>query len=389
MRAIAPVLLIACMCGQSGARAADSGRTIVSIDDPRHDDFGPGSYLYPTGRPYRAGQFDLRRFELGVDGDFASMTITLDTPLRRPFEPRITEARTVDLNNGVYIQNIDIYIDSVPGRGNGFTDAVPGRNLRFDEDGAWDVAVVLTPRPYEVRAALEGWRPSAQVYVPTGVRSRGTEITARVPLGVLGGRPEPSWGYTVVVSGATWEQSLDFQRRISGAHTPNAYTMRVTTVAEPEAFGGGELTFFHPYVIDILTPPGRHQKVILGRHDASTERLASIPMVYPDPEAHARAVAARPARHRAAEAVVSEPPPAAPGTIESVVRDVLEGTVVLDRPQGELATLRLGAVIDTDGDTVGKLLVTAVHSSFVLATIVDGADAIRPGAVVRFRPQPE
>jgi carbohydrate-binding DOMON domain-containing protein len=367
---------------QAVAPPVRAGDAIVVLEDPRGDDDGPGGYVYPSGREYVRGAFDLRRFELSVDGDDAVVQVTFDVATPRPMEPRVSGARPVELDNGLHVQNVDVYIDTDPLAEAGVTQAVPGRRVTLDADGAWEVAVVLTPQPFAVRSALDGAMGGAErrVIVPAGVTASGATVTARVPLVDLGGTPQASWGYAVFVTGAVWEQSVALQDRVFGSYQPNAYTMPVMAVAQTQAFGGGVLSRHHPAVVDLIAPAGRDQHAILSGYDPVAERYAAVPMVYPNPAARARAKAAV----RAVRVVDARDDNAAEAPVVFRIADVQGDRLVLDAPEGALREGRLGVVMDAQGRTLGRVVVSAVFAKFAVAVVLDGQDQVKIGGRVRF-----
>lgn len=373
------VLALAILAGAAPAPAAPPHAIqAITLTDPAHDDHGPGHYVHPSGRPYTRGLFDLRRFEATVVDDTLELRVTLAAPIRKPIEPRVSGARTLDLDNGIYVQHIDIYLDTTPGHDIGFTQGIPGRRVSFAPENAWDHAIILTPEPYKIRALLEDWGPpGTQVSVPADVRHEGPTAIARIPLDRLGGPPEPHWGYAITVSGAAWQGTFAVVDRIADRHQLDAYTLPVHTVAENEAFGGGEIGGSHTQVIDIFTPPGHSQRQALtGR--------AVIPMTYPDPAA-ARAAGVPVPGFGAAPAPAPEPsepsePSAAPA---ATIKDMLDTTLVITGAPAT-APYRLGEVYAADGTRAGKVVVTALHPEFITATIVEGQETIRKGMTVRF-----
>lgn len=353
----------------------------VVLEDPRHDDDGGGSLVYPSGSEYPAGCFDLRRLEVEVGGEEVVFRVTLGAAITRPSMVRRTHATELHLDNGIYVQNVDIYIDQVPGAGH--TRGIPGRNVRFSRDEAWDAAVVLTPQPHPTRALLERSLPeeAPHVHVATGVRSEGRTVIARVPLAALGGRPDPAWGYSVVVSGAAWEETFAAVERLTGAFRENAFTLPIYAIPEERALGGGTLDPHQPRVIDISTPAGVDQHARLSDFDSRSERLAVIPMTYPDPEATLRLRTRLEAAAPRAEATLGREPPS---PLELVVLDVDGESLVLSLAGREVSAWRQGTVIDAEGREVARIVVTAVYPKFVTATAVEGRAQIRPGDRVRF-----
>ncbi len=375
LRASASVLS-AVLVAASPAPAADLGGPIA-LEDPADDDRGPGDYVYPSGSRFQRGAFDLRRFEVIVRGDHSELRVTVGQPARKPIEARISDARAIELKNGIYVQNIDVYIDMTPGMGQ--VEGLPGRRVGFHPTQGWEMAVVLTPMPYGVRAVMGDWGlPGSQVFVPADVYHEGPTFVARVPHARLGGPPQASWGWAVAVGGATWEKSFAVLDRVTDRHALDAYTLPVHTVAQDDAFGGGLIGGNHPQVVDILTPAGLDQYRLLASHDPKTQRLATVPMVYPDPAAATAAGHAVKLPDLAPDAAPAE---AAPPTAR--IRDVLETTVVIVDPPEGVAPYRLVEVLDDEGAPVGKLVINAIRSEFVTATVVEGLGAIRPGMAVR------
>jgi hypothetical protein len=341
----------------------------VVLTDPRYDDKGPGTYTYPSGAQFVRGTFDLREVELRVDRDELVLTITFDAPIVKPVEVRRGDSSFIALENNLYLQNADVYVDTAPG---GFTESVPGRNVRFAAAEGWEHAIVFSPMPAEVRSALAGWKPASRVFVPDDLVSRGSRVIARVPLHIFGGAPSSSWGYQVLITGASWETSFDAVPRVLGEYRTNAYTMRVVTIAENAAFGGGDLSIYHPAVIDALAPPERSQSRFLGGFDVPGKQLATVPMIYPDPSARPRV---------ALEVATSS---VASSSSSARIRSIEGEMVVLEKPGMPVPRFTFGTITSEDGELIGRVVVTAEYPDFLLAQVVQGAGRFEAGAVVRF-----
>ena len=369
----------------SGTARAEPN-VVVRLDDPAGDDHGPGRYEYPSDTfLFPRGTFDLRGLEVAIDGDEVVFKVTLGHKIQRPPVVKRTNAVEIPLDNGIYVQNVDILLDTDPGPGIGFTQAVPGRNVEIDKQNAWDVAVVLTPQPFPTRSALEEWAPVRKVIFARQLVTIGNTVTARVGLVDLGGLPSPHWGYQVLVTGAIWEATFDVINRYVLDQQVNAFTMRVQTVAEDRAFGGGELHLVHPFVIDMLAPEGRRQEAILAGFDGDRKRLAVIPLVYPDPQAHAKE------KKRRMPAIAPSNlnlKPTTSSAVELIVRDVKGELVILERKNEAPKAFEIGVVVAADGREIGKVVVTSVYPEFVAATAVAGASSVEPGLRVRFEPRP-
>lgn len=395
------------LLGAAPAAASEALR----LDDPRYDDHGPGSYIYPTGPWYRRGMYDLRAFEVVPGESEVTFRIWLDFPVEKPEGLFINTGQLLQLNNEIYFQNIDIFVDHTPGVGH--TDGIPGRNVRFRPQEAWDFALVITPQPDLVRQILRGWPPARQILVADSVRSRGTEIWVSVPYATIGGRPDKDSGYQVVVSGALERNNFEVFERVTDAFQVDALTIPVFGVAETQAFGGGDLSRWQPRSIDILTPSGITQKEILSYYDHDTRDFAILPMVYPSGRKPVATVApiftsttaAASSTPRPNEATLAAPSvsvestvgtegsggagPADDGFTYTTVREVHEQMAILEARPGLVDAYRIGTVVGPQGEELGRVVVTAVYPDFIQATIVQGQDRVARGARVRFDPKKE
>lgn len=363
----------------------------VSFQDPRYDDRGTGEYVYPIGEWYERGQFDLRQLRVERDGDDVVFTVRMDQPFVKPSRIQLTEHRALNFESEIYLQNIDIYIDTSPALGE--TQGVPGRNVQFRPQEAWDRLIILTPQPYLVRQSIRNWKPNAQWAAPDTVRSRGQEVWVRVPASWLGGLPEESWGYQVVVTGALLEPNFEVFDRVTNARLMNALTIPVFGVAEVQAFGGGELDNRQPRAVDILDPPRRSQfNILRGWTD---ESFATIPMVrrsVPTPASAQRARTASGEPLPPLPKAIAPPPMPPPGTAEppppsaqisTKVLDVRGDLAILAPVDGPLSEFRIGEIVK-DGEVIGRVVITGIFPKFVQATVVEGQKDIRVGHRIRF-----
>lgn len=345
----------------------------LSFEDPKGDDHGPGTYVYPSSSEVRGGDFDLRRVKLGFDGEDLVVEVSFGASIRRPQMVRKTHAAEIALDNEIYLQNVDLYFDTEPGAG--LTDALPGRRVRFAPEDAWDLAVVITPRPARVRAALEEvlGKDARRVLVATAVRARGPTVIARVPAPELA---SASFGLSVLVTGAVWDESFEAVDRLAGQRRPSAFALPVLAISEDEAFGGGELGGVQPHVIDLLDPPGRDQRAILGAYDDAADLFAAVPTIR---------VGATPAPAPAPAAPAPQTPAErGPEPLILTVAEVARATIVIPDPNAALAPWQIGEVLSPDGEVVGRIVITAIHPGFGLATGIEGA--VEAGARVRFTP---
>jgi alpha-amylase/alpha-mannosidase (GH57 family) len=228
---------------------------VLEITDPESDDYGPGSYTYPTDAVFQPGCFDATFFSVGYDDADIVFRLTLRGPLDNVWNSP----------NGVSVQTVDVYIDQ-DGAGNGERLLLPGRNAALTADYAWDYAVWV-----------EGWTPG--VYVPGDeapvqvdaemvvVADPGqSKITIKVPRSVLGGDPE-SWAYAAVVLGQ------------EGYPSSGVWRVRDVNVrAEQWRFGGGPDDANHTRILDMLWPAGTaptHEEM-LGTYVASQQAAGDL-----------------------------------------------------------------------------------------------------------------
>jgi carbohydrate-binding DOMON domain-containing protein len=222
------------MSGPAQITVPDLGLTtpVLEIADPEGDDYGPGSYVYPSDGVFKPGVFDATSFRVGYDGTDVAFRLTLRGPLENVW----------DSPNGVSVQTLDIYIDK-DGPGNGQRLLLPGRNAALVAGHAWDYAIWV-----------EGWTPGVFVPGDEGPVQVGgaqvvvipdagqSKITVKVPQSVLGDDPE-NWAYATVV--------------LSQDGYPSAGVWRVRDVnpdAQQWRLGGGPEDENHTRIIDLLWP---------------------------------------------------------------------------------------------------------------------------------------
>jgi len=381
------------------ASSAAKESTKIEIPDPSHDDHGPGSYEYPTDLWYRRGAFDLRSVSIEPAEDKIVFRILLDLPIEPPEQMLARNDRVVVFDNAIYLQNIDIFVDHTPGTGE--VEGIPGRNVRFRRSEAWDFALVIAPQPDLVRQLLRGWPPSKKIVVADNVRSRGREVWVEVDARRVGAMPKDDWGVQVVVSGSLFDNNFQVFQRVTDVFQVDALTMPVFSVAETQAFGGGDLSRWQPRAIDILTPAGVTQAEVLSHYDDATRDFAVVPMVYPGGRPPVATTTSSATAPRAAPFRPSSPPTGradveATTTVDAddpftytTVREVHDDMAILEaRPSG-IDPYGIGTVLGASGEEIGRVVVTAVYPEFIQATVVQGRERVARGARVRFDPKKE
>jgi carbohydrate-binding DOMON domain-containing protein len=255
------------------AAPASAGTRLLT--DPTGDDFGPGTYRYPTHADYRRGTFDLRAVAIKTKGSKVEFSVTISAPVADPWDSRSWGG------HGFSLQMIQIYIDTDNVANSGFTETLPGINATFAPMDAWDRVVMVSPQPNQRIAqevAAKAPKMKGAVVLPTKVTVRGKTITVVVKKSALGGAPKATWGIQAVMqSNEGYPDRRDLLSR------------KVNEFPGQHRFGGGNDWECDPHVLDILVAPARGtdeeiaaQKSALAYEcgpDGQTVRGAVLPMV--------------------------------------------------------------------------------------------------------------
>jgi len=306
----ATVLLAAIVCG--AASSAVAAAPLFTLTDPKGDDHGDGSLLYPLRDDLAPGDLDLvsltARPEKGGTLFEAAFARTVRVPGRQPTDAGGTPLDRV-ARFGFYTMNVDLYIDTDRVAGLGRVGMLPGRRAEIDSATAWERMICVTPRPHEAREALRKMRlQSAKdslertaprvdredveraaraieaeidstVFFPTRVRVVGRTLRFFVPGEFLGGPARDTWAYVTAVSGA----DVDLRIRLGTdlvASKDFAEGLMIVPVApgrSRERFGGGrENDDAEPWLVDILIAGDLRQEDVLKDYDRRTHRLARL-----------------------------------------------------------------------------------------------------------------
>jgi carbohydrate-binding DOMON domain-containing protein len=217
----------------AGAAHADG----VKFMDPAGDDKGPGNYIYPTDAAYAPGSFDLIEFEV-TGGNNPDFKVTMNQRLDDPW----------GMGVGFATQMIFIFIDKDGVAGNGHTDSLPGLNIAFAPESAWEKVVILSPQPASRVGAEIKTKAAAMagdIVVPRRTSGAGRTISGKVKLVDLGGGDPATWGYQVVV-----------QSNEGFPDKSDLLTRKVNEFEGQHRFGGGNDGNCDPHVMDILAGKG-------------------------------------------------------------------------------------------------------------------------------------
>ena len=223
-----------------GAAAAHA----VEFTDPKGDDKGPGTYVYPTDGVYKAGSFDLTKLTVTKSGDQVDFAIDVNSSLEDPW----------GMGGGFAVQMVYVFIKNKDG---GRVETPPGLNAQFAAGSEWNKVVILSPQK-KARVAAEAKSKAAamagDIVVPNITRGSGRSIKASVPLAELGGDGNvEGWSYQVVMqSNEGFPAAADLLSR------------KVNEYEGQHRFGGGNDGECDPHVIDVLDGPEAKQAEMLA-----------------------------------------------------------------------------------------------------------------------------
>jgi hypothetical protein len=299
-----------------GVVAAESP-VLFTLLDPKGDDWGDGSLLYPLREDLVPGDLDILSVSARDEGNGTVFEVTFARQVRQPWRQTVDGIGT-SLDQiaklGFYTFNVDIYIDTDRLPGSGSTIMLPGRRATVDAKFAWEKAICLTPRPYEAKNALQSifereakgqvrkdrgrvdasdkktiesgaaQEIASSVFFPTLVWVKGSRVSFFVPRSFLGAPASPKWAYVVAVSGADLNLKVDLTR-IAGSKEETVSSLMILPVKPgkaKEVFGGApDDDDLMPPLVDILVPKGMSQEKILKDYDLRTGRGVALPGVVP------------------------------------------------------------------------------------------------------------
>lgn len=238
------------LAGPDMPRRVTPGFELI-VDDPVGDDYGFGTYTYPTDPVFERGIFDLKRLRITQEGRDLMFRIDLHGPISNPWNSP----------SGLSLQTFDIYIDRDPGRGTGRRALLEGRNAALPEGDGWDIALwiegwhqeTLMPAASDAIITVQGVSPTLEVD-PLG------SVTVRAPIDALGGGDPARWAFAVAVLSQDAFPARGVRR-----------VRDVAPVASQWRLGGAPADTNHTRIIDIFVPPGSGitQEASLGRYRPS------------------------------------------------------------------------------------------------------------------------
>jgi hypothetical protein len=269
--------------GPAALMVPDLGLTtpLLTVIDPEKDDYGPGSYVYPSDNVFADRCFDLVEFGVAEDDNNLIFRFTFAGPLNNDW----------GAPNGMGIHTLDVYIDAMEG---GARKLLPGRNAAVPEADAWDLAIWAegwTPGLYGppegdgAAPVPRGDAASLNIVSDPGQRRITIRLAKRVVADSLGldlqDLDPATWGYLGVVMGQ------------EGYPASGVWRIRdVEASPQQWRFGGAPAGTNHTRIIDVAYPSGfgPTQEEALSSYPASQEAnmdalgpddLAQLPMVRP------------------------------------------------------------------------------------------------------------
>lgn len=316
MKEMVKVILLGVMLvSLASAGWTGESKTIFVLNDPRGDDHGDGTLVYPLRDDLHAGDLDLLSLSAHPDASGTEIEAVFARPTAKAGRRTIDQVGTVlsDVARlGFYTMNIDIYIDTDRVAGSGRVDSLPGRKVEIQPDFAWEKVVCLTPRPFEAIDSLKRiWLNQAKlkikdelgredpeavekakadiallvsqrVFCPTRVNVVGSTVRFLVPAAFLGGQAKSEWAYVVAVSGADISNKFDLSA-VLGLKADGRASMMILPVKPgtwQDRFGGGrEDDNLQPPLADIIVPEGMKQEQLLRDYDLRSSRPVRLPGV--------------------------------------------------------------------------------------------------------------
>jgi len=253
------------------AQAALAGGVVLL--DPKGDDDGPGTYVYPTDPVYKKGSFDLTKVEIKDKGDKVQIKVHLKVKLEDPWKSRDWPTR----GNGFSLQMAFLFVDHDHKKGSGHAQGVPGLNVGFKDDARWEKVVWISPQgntrlKSEINTKAKDLK--ADIVLPVKVKVSGKKIIATVSKKDLG-EPQAGWGYQLVLqSNEGYPAKTDL------------LTRPVNESRGEHRFGGGRDDNCDPHAIDMLAGKAKgDQGEVQAQHDVlkayECGKLAELPMIYP------------------------------------------------------------------------------------------------------------
>ncbi len=235
------------------------GTVLLDATDPSGDDNGPGNYAYPTSSDFKAGAFDIQRFQVIDDGTNVIFRLQ-------------TRDLTSTFGSPLGAQLVDVYVHdpAAPAASTSTGASFPERNYQVAPAFGWNHLVEVQgfgQRFIDATGATVGG-------VTINANAISRVITFSVPKATLG-QPGPGWGFTVVLTG---QDGFSSDQARSFAPTPQPFQFGVCAAASADPHCTVDPASV-PKAVDVLTPAGVVQSDELDYtlHSPVTLQGISIP----------------------------------------------------------------------------------------------------------------
>jgi glucoamylase len=228
--------------GQVAVTNEGGGTTVLDVLDPVGDDNGPGTYQYPTAPDFKAGSFDLTRYQVLSDGTFAYLRVTLRTLVP-----------TFGVTDGA--QLLDVYVHVAGASPTSTAAAFLSRNYTIAAPG-WSQRV-------EVQGfAAPVWKNASGATVATPfVLANGSDRTITIALPEAQfGTPGSGWGFTVVLTG---QDGFSPDQARGFAPTSQPFLFGVCAAGNTAPICSADPATV-PKAMDVITPVGVSQATELN-----------------------------------------------------------------------------------------------------------------------------
>lgn len=235
------------------ASVPEWGEIIFTYADPEGDDYGPGTYTYPTSSEFVEGVFDLLNFTVSKIDSNVMLKFIFKTLGGNPWNGQY----------GFSLQYMHVFIDTDGVSGSGQTHSF-GSRVNISANDAWEIGLRIGP----------GWTGSNVITFANGtelswlmtIETEGEDtINAKIPIPIIG-EPNENWKYAVLVM--SWDGFAPNNIREVGV-TAQAY---LGGGAESEAVIAG----VQSYVYDLLVPAGKNQTDILKSYSIDPPKYATV-----------------------------------------------------------------------------------------------------------------
>ncbi len=251
--------------------AAASAGTL-ELSDPKGDDNGPGSYVYPTGAEYKKGSFDITSVEVKEKGSDVEIEITVGAAIEDPWDSK----KWPNPGNGFSLQMFQVYVDTDGKPGSGEKDALPGMNAEFADDSRWEKVIFISPQNNKtILAELKQKAPKLadKVILPKKVSARGKTVTALFAKKELGAAIGKAGWQVLSASNEGYPKGKDILSR------------KVNEYEGEHRFGGGDDGEIDPHFVDVLAGKAKGgddekaAQAAMLKYDAKAKKKAQLKMV--------------------------------------------------------------------------------------------------------------